>query len=122
MTGEVLLDVIDVDYFIYTFTDSGYYSIQNSVEDCAGNVYEISKPAFIKVVDQTIPRPDDPNPEFVNSYDYGFVQPFIGQGSEYDKLGKDLSEQQKEIMLQNLVPFGSALIILDNPDATFNPI
>ena len=122
VTGEVLLDVIDVDYFIYTFTDSGYYSIQNSVEDCAGNVYEISKPAFIKVVDQTIPRPDDPNPEFVNSYDYGFVQPFIGQGSEYDKLGKDLSEQQKEIMLQNLVPFGSALIILDNPDATFNPI
>lgn len=121
-TGEVLLDVINVDYFIYTFTQSGYYTIQNSVEDCAGNVYEISKPAFVKVVDQTIPRPDDPNPLFVNSYDYGFIQPFIGFGSEYDKLGKDLTEQQKQIMLQNMVPFGSALIIPDNPDATFNPL
>lgn len=121
-TGEILLDVRDVNYFIYTFTQSGYYSIQNSVEDCAGNVYEISKPAFIKVVDQTNPRPDDPNPEFVNSYDYGFIQPFIGYGSEYDKLGKDLSEAQKQIMLENMVPFGSALIISDNPDATFNPL
>jgi hypothetical protein len=111
-----------IDGYFQTLSPEKYYSIQNSVEDCAGNVYEISKPAFIKVVDQTTPRPDDPNPEFVNSYDYGFVQPFIGQGSEYDKLGKDLSEQQKEIMLQNMVPFGSALIIPNNPDATFNPI
>lgn len=122
VTNEVLLDVRDVEYFIYTFTQSGYFTIQNSVEDCAGNVYEISKPAFVKVVDQTVPRQDDPNPEFVNSVDYGYIQPFIGAGSEYDKLGKDLSEQQKQIMLENMVPFGSALIITDNPDATFNPI
>ncbi len=122
ITNEVLLDVKDVEYFIYTFTASGYYSIQNSVEDCAGNVYEVSKPAFVKVVDQTIPRQDDPNPEFVNSRDYGYIQPLAGFDSQYDNLGKDLSEQQKQIMLENMVPFGSALIITDNPDATFNPI
>ena len=122
ITGEVLLDVRDVQYFIYTFTQSGYYSIQNTVEDSAGNVYEISKPAFIKVVNQTFPRPDDPNPDFVNSYDYGFIDPYTGSGTQYNKLGKSLLEQQVEIMLQNVVPFGSALIIPDNPDATFNPL
>jgi len=120
-TNEILLDVKDVPFFIYTFTASGYYSIQNIVEDCNGNVYEISKPAFIKVVDQTIPTADDPNPEFVNSVDYGYPkQETYISGSEYKQLSKDLSEEQKRIMLQNLVPFGSGLIIKDNPDATFN--
>ena len=121
LSGEVLLDIKDIPYFIYTFSTSGYYSIQNIVEDCNGNVYEISKPAFVKVVDQTVPEADDPNPEFVNSADYGYRKPpKYMSGSEYRELSKDLSEEQKRIMLQNLVPFGSALIIQDNPDATFD--
>jgi len=121
LTGEVLLDVKDVPFFIYTFSTSGYYSIQNIVEDCNGNVYEISKPAFVKVVDQTIPAANDPNPEYVNSADYGYRKPpkYIS-GAEYKELSKDLSEEQKRIMLQNIAPFGSALIIKDNPDATFD--
>ena len=119
-TNEVLLDVINVPYFIYTFSQSGYYSIENSVEDSEGNVYEISKPAFVKVVDQTIPQADDPNPEYVNSADYGYSLPSNTAESEYINLGKDLSEQQKEILISNSIPFGSALIIQDNPDATFD--
>jgi hypothetical protein len=119
--NQVLLDIKDIPYFIYTFSQSGYYSIQNIIEDCEGNVYEISKPAFIKVVDQTIPAADDPNPEFVNSADYGYrKQTNYNNTQEYEDLSKDLSEEQKRIMLKNLVPFGSSLIIKDNPDATFD--
>jgi PKD repeat protein len=73
--GNVILDVKFTPYFIYTFTSSGYYSLQNTVEDAAGNIYEISKPAFIKVVNQSIPRADDPNPLLVNSADYGLNPP-----------------------------------------------
>jgi hypothetical protein len=121
LTGNVILDIKDVPFFIYTFSQSGYYSIQNIVEDCNGNVYEISKPAFVKVVDQTIPLPDDPNPEFVNSADYGYPRRAANQnGGEYRDLSKDLLEDQKNIMLQNVVPFGSSLIIRDNPDATYD--
>lgn len=122
ITGNVVLDIKDVPFFIYTFSQSGYYSIQNIVEDCNGNVYEISKPAFIKVVDQTIPLPDDPNPEFVNSADYGYPRRSANPNGigEYRDLSKDLLEDQKKIMLQNVVPFGSPLIIRDNPDATYD--
>jgi len=117
--GEVILDVKQIPYFIYTFVKSGYYSIQNTVEDAAGNVYEIAKPAFIKVVNQSIARADDPNPFLVNSADYGYVQEKRGFENEAEKLDKDMLEQQIEIRLKNIPPFGSGLIIKDDPDATF---
>ena len=118
-TSEVILDVKQTPYFIYTFTRSGYYSIQNTVEDAAGNVYEIAKPAFIKVVNQSIPRADDPNPFLVNSADYGYVPAGRGFENEAEKLDKDMLEQQIQIRLQNIPPFGSGLILKDDPDATF---
>jgi len=118
-TNEVILDVKQTPYFIYTFTRSGYYSIQNSVEDAAGNVYEISKPAFIKVVNQSIPVANDPNPLFVNSSDYGYVPAGRGFGNEAEKLDKDLLEQQIQIRLNNIPPFGSGLVIENDPNATF---
>jgi len=121
LTNEVLLDIKDIPYFIYTFAQSGYFSIQNIVEDCEGNVYEISKPAFVKVVDQTVPVPSDPNPDYVNSADYGYrKQTNYNNTQEYEDLSKDLSEEQKKIMLENMIQFGSSLIIRDNPDATFD--
>jgi hypothetical protein len=118
-TSEVILDVKQTPYFIYTFTRSGYYSIQNTVEDAAGNVYEIAKPAFIKVVNQSIPRADDPNPFLVNSADYGYVPAGRGFENEAEKLDKDMLEQQIQIRLENIPPFGSGLILKDDPDATF---
>jgi len=118
-TGEILLDVKFTPYFIYTFTTPGYYSFFNSVEDSFGNVYEITKPAFIKVVDQSIPKADDPNPFFVNSADYGYVPAGKGFENEAEKLDKDMLEQQIAIMKQNSQPFGSGLILNNDENSTF---
>jgi hypothetical protein len=118
-TDQVILDVKFTPYFIYTFTRAGYYSIYNSVEDSAGNVYEVSKPAFIKVVNQSIPSQNDPNPEYVNSADYGYLRPNKGFENEIGELSKDLLEQQAEIVIQNIQPFGSGLVIPNSPNSTF---
>lgn len=118
-TGEVLLDVKNVPYFIYTFSSSGYFSIVNSVEDSMGNVYEITKPAFIKVVNQSIPVAADPNPEYVNSADYGYIEPKVDRNSKALDLAKDLTKDQIEILLDSRVQFGSGIVIPNNPDATF---
>lgn len=118
-TGEVLLDVKFTPYFIYTFTTPGYYTLSNSVEDSAGNVYEITKPAFIKVVNQSVPKADDPNPFFVNSADYGYAPAGRGFENEAEKLDKDMLEQQLVIRAQNLQPFGSGLVLNNDENSTF---
>lgn len=120
-TGRELLNVKETPYFIYTFTESGYYTIYNRVEDSEGNVYEISKPGFINVINHKEKRADDPRPNFVDSADYGSpVPPFNSRDYQAMKLSKDLAIQEKEIMANNRVPFGSAIVIPNNPDATFN--
>jgi hypothetical protein len=118
-TNEVILDVKQTPYFIYTFTRSGYYSIQNTVEDAAGNVYEIGKPAFIKVVNQSIPKADDPNPLLVNSSDYGYVPAGRGFENEAESLDKEMLQEQIQIRINNIPPFGSGLILNNDANATF---
>lgn len=110
-SGAIILDVKSIPYFIYTFVDSGYYSIQNVVQDANGNIYQISKKAFIRVVNQSIPTQSDPNPEFVNSVDYGYppVSP-LGR-NEFFKVSKDLEDQQIQILKDNRQTFGSGLIL-----------
>ena len=119
-SGTVILDVKSVPYFIYTFTEAGYYTIQNSVEDSAGNVYLITKPAFIKVVNQSVATASDPNPEFVNSVDYGYppVMP-LEKDSAY-RLSKSLLDQQAQILKDSREPFGSGLVLPDDPNSTFS--
>jgi hypothetical protein len=118
-SATVILDVKSVPYFIYTFTEVGYYTIQNSVEDSEGNVYLITKPAFIKVVNQSVASASDPNPEFVNSVDYGYppVMP-LEKNSSY-RLSKSLLDQQAQILKDSVEPFGSGLVIPDSPYDTF---
>jgi hypothetical protein len=118
-TNEVLLDVKFTPYFIYTFTESGYYSLFNSVEDSFGNVYEITKPAFIKVVNQSIPAANDPNPLLVNSADYGYAPAGRGFENEAEKLEKDMLEQQILIRAQNTQPFASGLVLNNDSNSTF---
>jgi hypothetical protein len=118
-TGQVILDVKFTPYFIYTFTESGYYSIQNSVEDSAGNVYEISKPAFIAVVNQSIPQANDPNPLFVNSADYGFIPQNRDFQSQAADLDRSIFQEQLAIRSQNVPDFGSGLNIKDDENSTF---
>lgn len=119
-TGEEVLNVKSTPYFIFTFTEPGYYTIYNKVEDAAGNVYEVSKPGFIEIVDHKDKRADDRNPEFVDSSDYGYPQqPFSGRDYEAMRLSKELEKQEAEILESNSVPFGSGVVIPGNPDATF---
>jgi len=118
-TGEIILDVKFTPYFIYTFTESDYYTIQNTVEDSAGNVYQISKPAFVSVVNQSIPRANDPNPLLVNSADYGYVAPGRDFESQYADLDRQILEDQIAIRSQNVPNYGSGLRLEDDPNSTF---
>ena len=115
-----ILDVKSIPYFIYTFTETGYYSIQNVVQDAAGNVYQISKPAFIKVVNQSIPAASDPNPEFVNSVDYGYPPLTPLEKNQSYRLSQDLIQQQGQILKSMEELFGSGLILKDDPYGTFS--
>ena len=119
ITGEDLLTMKETPYFIYTFSTPGYYTITNQVEDSEGNVYEISKPGFIQVIDHKVKRADDPQPDFVNSADYGYDQPKFTFDYEFKKLTDDLASQEAQILLDNEGQFGSAFVIPGNPDATF---
>jgi hypothetical protein len=119
-TGTEILNVKNTPYFIYTFTDAGYYTIYNQVEDAYGNVYEISKKGFITVVDHKIKKANDENPLVVNSSDYGYPIPPKTKQGRIDSLEKEMLQDQALKLKENSAPFTSPLIIKDNPDATFN--
>ena len=120
-TGEELLNIKGSPYFIYTFVNPGYYTIYNQVEDSAGNVYEVSKAGFIKVTNHKDKRPDDVRPDFVDSSDYGYPNPpFLARDYRAMRLSKDLMYQEMEILKANQGQFGSAIVIPNNPDSTFN--
>lgn len=118
-SGTPILDVKEIPYFIYTFTEPGYYSIQNKVEDANGNLYQVSKKAFIQVIDQSVPNASDPNPEFVNSVDYGYPPVNMRDVNQISQLSKDLLEQQAQIVKDLNRPTGSPLIIENDPNAFF---
>ena len=121
ITGAELLNVKYTPYFIYTFSEPGNYTIYNSVEDSEGNVYFVTKPGYIEIIDHKSKRPDDKNPDIVDSFDYGEPEPFAGRDYDAAKLAKDLARQQMEIFDENNKNqnFGSGIIIENNPDSTF---
>jgi hypothetical protein len=114
-----LLNVIGTPYFIYTFTSPGNYTIYNRVEDSFGNVYVTTRPGYIEVIDHKSKRPDDKNPNEVDSFDYGQPEPFYGRDYQAQKLTRDLIIEQDRIFRSGIQPFGSQVNIPDNPDATF---
>ena len=121
ITGSELLNVRATPYFIYTFSEVGKYTIYNSVEDSAGNVYFVTKPGYIEIIDHKAKRPDDNNPDIVDSFDYGEPEPFAGRDYEAAKLAKDMAKQQQQIFDSNNSnqSFGTGIVIENNPDATF---
>lgn len=118
-TGEELLDVKGTPYFIYTFTAPGNFTIYNSVEDSEGNIYTTSKIGYIEVIDHKVKKDLDPNPDYVDSFDYGEPLVFPGRDYQAHKLAKDLEKAQAQIYSDNQVPFGSEFKVVHNPDATF---
>jgi hypothetical protein len=118
-TGEEILNIKNSPYFIYTFTKPGNYTIYNSVEDSAGNVYIATKPGYIRVINHKDKKPEDKNPDYVDSFDYGVPVPFPGRDYQVDKLTRDLEKQQQEYFIKQQDPFGVELLLPFNPDATF---
>jgi len=114
-----LLTIKNSPYFIYTFNTPGYYTITNSVEDSFGNVYEVSRPGFIKVMDHKIKRPDDTKPDYVDSTDYGYPEPFFGRDYEAKKLEREMKKDEIQIIQDGIRPFGPEIVLPDDPDATF---
>jgi hypothetical protein len=119
ITGEEILNVKNTPYFIYTFTTSGNYTIYNSVEDAAGNVYIKTNPGYIEVIDHKQKNPDDKRPDSVDSFDYGEPDVFPGRDYQAAKLAKDLAEEESSILSDNIIPFGVGFTVYNNPDATF---
>ena len=80
----------------------------------------MSKKAFITVKNHTEKVANDPNPEVVNSADYGYPEPPKDRDSYIYSLEKEMIRDQAEYRKQNAVPFSSSLVIRDSSDATFN--
>lgn len=120
-TGEIILDVKQIPYFIYTFNNTGRYTIVNSVEDSIGNLYEKSIPGMIRVENASVPKEDDANPEFVNSADYGYPNPGPSQESYPNRISKELLKEQKELMdaYKKKSETGSGLLLDDDSNQTF---
>ena len=119
-TGVEILNVKNTPYFIYTFAQEGYYSLYNSVEDSFGNVYEVSNPAFVNVVNYTDKNPNDKNPFAVNSSDYGWPIPPTNADQKIEALAKNMEQDQIQNIKNNKLPFVSNLVVKDTSDATFN--
>lgn len=119
ITGEEILNVKNTPYFIYTFATPGNYTIYNSVEDAAGNVYIQTNPGYIEVMDHKQKNPDDKRQDFVDSFDYGEPDVFPGRDYQAAKLAKDLAEEEASILSDNIIQFGAGFTVYNNPDATF---
>jgi len=69
-TGNVIVDVKDVPYFIWTFTVPGYFDLVITIEDTNGNIYTTTKNAYIRVVDHSAIFNGETVPHIINSNDF----------------------------------------------------
>jgi hypothetical protein len=69
-TGEDIAKIRKTPYFIWTFTNPGFYSVSCSLQDANGNLYETQHKGKIRVIDHKTPFAGDLIPETVNPGDY----------------------------------------------------
>jgi len=69
-TGNIVIDVKDTPYFIWTFRIPGYYSLVVEILDTNGNVYTINRDSYIRVVDHKAIFNGETVPHIVNSNDF----------------------------------------------------
>jgi len=72
VSGDVIVSIKDVPYFIWTFRTPGYYTIETSFRDANGNLYKTVKDGYIRVINHKEPNEEDLVPEIVNSFDYDY--------------------------------------------------
>ena len=70
INGNIIVDLKNVFYFIWTFKTPGYYTIQLSLQDTNGNTYSLNKPSYIRVVDHTAQFAGESVPHIINSNDF----------------------------------------------------
>jgi hypothetical protein len=69
-TGEDIAKIRKTPYFIWTFTNPGFYSVSCSLQDANGNLYETQHKGKIRVIDHKTPFAGDLIPDTVNPGDY----------------------------------------------------
>jgi hypothetical protein len=69
-TGEVIAKIRKTPYFIWTFVNSGFYTISCELQDANGNLYQTEHKGKIRVIDHKNPTAGDLIPEIVNPEDY----------------------------------------------------
>jgi hypothetical protein len=68
--NEVIVKIRKTPYFIWTFTQPGFYSISCELQDANGNVYTNEHKGMIRVIDHKTPFGGDLKPDIVNPEDY----------------------------------------------------
>ena len=69
-TGEVIVKIRKSPYFIWTFTNPGFYSLTCQLQDANGNPYDIQHKGKIRVIDHKESFAGDLIPDVVNPEDY----------------------------------------------------
>jgi len=69
-TGNKIVDIKDVQYFIWNFKTPGYYDLVLEVKDTNGNVYTTEKKGYIRVVDHKKIFEGEAVPHKINSNDF----------------------------------------------------
>lgn len=68
--GNVIVKIKKTPYFIWTFTQPGFYSISCELQDANGNIYQTEHKGKIRVIDHKSAFAGDLKPDVVNPDDY----------------------------------------------------
>lgn len=69
-TGNKIVDIKDVQYFIWNFKTPGYYDLFLEIKDANGNIYKAEKKGYIRVVDHKSVFEGEIVPHQINSNDF----------------------------------------------------
>jgi hypothetical protein len=69
-TGKEIVKIKKTPYFIWTFVNSGFYTISCELQDVNGNIYQTEHKGKIRVIDHKEPIAGDLVPDTVNPEDY----------------------------------------------------
>jgi len=69
-TGKVVANIRKTPYFIWTFTNPGFYTISCSLQDANGNSYDVQHKGKIRVIDHKTAFAGDLIPDVVNPEDF----------------------------------------------------
>lgn len=69
-TGNVIVDLKNIQYFIWNFKKAGFYDIEMELLDTNNNPYKVYKDGYIRVVDHTSKFNEESVPHLITSKDF----------------------------------------------------